>query len=285
MFRSVRAAAAFALVVTPAFADDGPLVDKSAYTFFNPVPDDQMRTFGTDRPTKSDWPTTVDAGHFQYEADAINWPYNHDGSARTTSSNLVLFAPTLKAGLTQTTDLEIALAPLNVQRSSVAGTHSSAVAFGDVFARVKYNFLGNDGGDYSLAVVPYVKAPTGTEGISNHHWEGGWYAPFVATLPQDWTLQITSELDVLENANLDGMHLNYQNLINLNHPIFADNLTGYIEFWSDVDNDGATPTKFTLDLAVSWLVRDNLQLDVGVNIGLNTSAEQIQPYLGMSQRF
>ncbi len=285
MRKSTCAAASFALLATPAFADDGPFADKSAYTLFNPVPDDQMRTFGTDRPTKSDWPTTVDAGHFQYEADAINWSYNHDGSARTTASTLALFAPTLKAGLTQNADLEIAVAPVTVERSSMAGTHSSAVAFGDVFARVKYNFLGNEGGDYSLAVVPYLKAPTGTHGIGNHHWEGGWYAPFAATLPDDWTLQITSELDVLENGNLNGVHLNYQNLVNLNHPLFADNLTGYVEFWSDVDNDGATPTKLTLDLAASWLVHENLQFDVGVNIGLNTAAGQVQPYLGISQRF
>jgi hypothetical protein len=61
----------FSFFVMPAFADDAPPADKSSYTLFDPVPDDLMRSFATDRPTKSDSPYTVDAGHFQYEADAV----------------------------------------------------------------------------------------------------------------------------------------------------------------------------------------------------------------------
>ena len=43
--------------------------DKNQYWLLNPVPPDQMRSFSTDRPTKSNVPYTVDAGHFQYETD------------------------------------------------------------------------------------------------------------------------------------------------------------------------------------------------------------------------
>ena len=38
--------------------------DKSGYTLFNPTPDDALRTFSPDRPTKSNGPLTVDAGRF-----------------------------------------------------------------------------------------------------------------------------------------------------------------------------------------------------------------------------
>src|SRR5271155_2378567 len=54
-------------------SDPGP--DKSGYTLFDPTPDDQMRAFCTDRPPKANAACTVDAGHFQYEADIVNWTY------------------------------------------------------------------------------------------------------------------------------------------------------------------------------------------------------------------
>jgi len=54
------------LMVAAADASAG---EKDQYTLFNPTPVDKMRAFNTDRPTKSNVPYTVDAGHFQYEGD------------------------------------------------------------------------------------------------------------------------------------------------------------------------------------------------------------------------
>lgn len=50
--------------------------DKSEYWLFDPVPNDEMREFSTDRPGKTHSSTTVDAGHFQVESDFINYTYD-----------------------------------------------------------------------------------------------------------------------------------------------------------------------------------------------------------------
>src|ERR1700681_4588156 len=52
-------------------AEPGP--DKSNYSLYNPVPDDQMRPFSSDRPGKTHSSLTVDAGHIQVESDFINY--------------------------------------------------------------------------------------------------------------------------------------------------------------------------------------------------------------------
>ena len=44
---------------------------------------------------------------------------------------------------------------------------------GDLYVRGKVNLAGPDGGDFQLAVIPYVKAPTGAPGVSNGAAEGG----------------------------------------------------------------------------------------------------------------
>lgn len=272
-----------------AYADDQaatPPVDKAQFDLFNPVPDDAMRSFSTDRPTKSYSPYTVDAGHFQYEADIASWTYDNQ-NRRSWSSVLVVGDPTIKLGLTNDSDFELALAPININSAHDGNAHIRAdyFGFGDIDARIKVNLFGNEGGDAALAIVPYVKAPTASFGIGNGYWEGGAYMPFSASLPDGWVLSITSEIDILEDASSAGVHPNFQNLINFSHPIFSDTITGSAEFWSDVSTDRDAATQYTVDLALSWMATSNLQFDVGANIGLNNSTPDTQFYLGISQRF
>jgi len=61
----------------PAMSDETVNPDKSDYSLFDPTPDNQMRSFSTDRPPKANSPYTVDAGHFQYETDlaVFGWKY------------------------------------------------------------------------------------------------------------------------------------------------------------------------------------------------------------------
>ncbi len=265
-----------------------PPPQKSGYDLFDPVPDSQLRSLETDRPTKSNSPYTVDAGHFQYESDIVNWTYDHYSYSRTTTSDVLVTDPTLKLGLTNQTDLEIALAPFNFLRTTdrAAAMRSEGNGFGDVYTRVKFNLLGDDGGNYALAVVPYFKAPTASRSLGNGHYEGGAYAPFSFALPNNWTGLVMTELDFLEDADLSGVHQNYQNLINVSHAIGTGiNLTGYAEFYSDVNTDAGAQPVYTADFALAWLVRSDLQLDLGTNIGLNKEAPDFQAYVGISQRF
>src|SRR5690348_3470268 len=55
-----------------------PAPDKSAYTFFNPTPEDQLRAFNPNRPSITEGPFTVDAGHFQVEMSFLEYTYDYD---------------------------------------------------------------------------------------------------------------------------------------------------------------------------------------------------------------
>src|SRR5690242_13595812 len=79
--------------------DNKPAPDKSMYNLFNPTPKDLMRPFNTDRPTKSNVPYTVDAGHFQYEGDIFIYSFDNTTTPDTNNTGWVLFNPTFKVGL------------------------------------------------------------------------------------------------------------------------------------------------------------------------------------------
>jgi Putative MetA-pathway of phenol degradation len=259
--------------------------DKSQYWLLNPVPADQMRDFSTDRPPKANVPYTVDAGHFQYETDIVNFADQLSGS--TPGYILLAPNPTLKAGLTNNVDLELNIAPLvGVHTSNPApGVSSTTWGNSDLFVRAKANLWGNDGGTSAFALIPYVKAPTAPPGIGNGAVEGGVIAPLSISLPNGFTLLFNSEVDVLKDSADNNRHANYVNLVDLSHEI-VKNVTLYVEFWSDFNNDPTQRTvQYTFDMAFAWVVRPNLQLDFGADIGLNSAAPTIQVFAGLSQRF
>src|SRR5436309_7704493 len=92
-------------------ADRSAAPDKSQYTLLDPTPRQLMREMNTDRPDKTESPFTVDAGHFQIEADILSYTYDRDNPARTdTRVETVDIAPlNLKVGLCNSVDLQLAL--------------------------------------------------------------------------------------------------------------------------------------------------------------------------------
>src|SRR5437773_6713481 len=83
--------------------------DKSKYNLFNPTPVELVREMTTDRPDKTESPFTVDAGHFQIEADILSYTYDRYNQAHTdTRVETVRIAPmNLKVGLFNDVDLQL----------------------------------------------------------------------------------------------------------------------------------------------------------------------------------
>jgi len=268
-----------------ALAQSADTSGKIQYSLFNPVPDDRMDEFTTDRPTKADVPFTVDAGHFQYETDLVNFT-NQIGSSGHTDT-LLAPNPTFKLGVTNTVDLELSVALISGVHafSPATGASSTIWGVGDVYARAKINLWGNEASPTAFALFPYIKAPTAPPGIGNGAVEGGLIAPLAIELPYEFTLLINTEFDAFKDSVGDGRHANYANLVNLNHEVIKD-VTLYVEFWSDYNNDPVQKTmQYSFDTALSWTVRPNLQLDIGANFGLNSATPNLQLYAGLSQRF
>ena len=109
-------------------------------------------------------------------------------------------------------------------------------------------------------------------------------APLSLSLPDKFTLLFNWEADSVRDNEGSGYHSNFAALVNLSRPIIKD-VTFDVELWSDFDNDPAKSTRqYSFDTAITWLIKPNLQADLGTNIGLNSSTPT-QIYAGLSQRF
>ncbi len=260
-------------------------VDQSAYNAFNPAPDSALRAFCTDRPTKSDNPCTVDAGRFQVESDILNVTFQRTGGV--TTDTYLFTSPNLKLGLTDATDAELAFTPAETVVTHDHGMNSTITGFGDLVARLKWNLIGNSGGDLSITLSPYVKLPTARHGIGNGAVEEGILIPVQYNLPAGWQIGFNGEVDALKNQDDTGRHANYIAIFSASHPV-SKTLTGSVEVWTDVNDDPTgTVKEASFDLALAWLppATPNLQFDGGLNLGLNNATPGAQVYVGVSRRF
>jgi Putative MetA-pathway of phenol degradation len=276
-------------VSVPAAAeqDAGAPADPRAFSLFNPVPDADLRPLCTDRPSKSSAPCTVDAGHLQIESDLFNVTVDRTGGA--TTDTYLITNPTLKLGILKTVDVEVNMVPFEIVTVTdhATGVRSQESGVGDLLLKLKWNLIGDDGGNFSIALFPYLKAPTAKVGIGNGSVEGGVIVPINFSLPAKWSLSINAELDSLKNILNDSHHFNTSSTVSLNKSV-SDTVTLSGEIWTDTNFDPqSTTTQFSADLGIAWIPRrrPNLQLDGGLNVGLNNVTPGVQTYVGVSRRF
>jgi len=158
--------------------------EKSQYNVFHRTPRELMREFTTDRPSATDSPYTVDAGHFQYEADLVSYA-RYRAEDGTVTQLWSFNAMNLRSGLTKTMELQAFMPTYNIQ--TVGDGSPISRGYGDTRLRLKYNVFGNEGGSIAMAVIPYVKLPTAAEGIGNKRVAGGLGVPFALSLPAGWS--------------------------------------------------------------------------------------------------
>jgi hypothetical protein len=262
--------------------------DKTSYHLFKPVPRELMREMSTDRPDKTESAYTVDAGHFQAEVDLVNYSYDAHNVARdhTITESLAVAPINFKVGLRHNWDVQFVIPTYNATRvrDRRTGSRVTERGFGDFVLRSKVNLWGNDSGDTAFALMPYVKFPTANSHLGNEAYEGGLIAPLAVALPAGWSMGIMTQLDINEDGDGSGHHPEFVNSITFSHDIIG-NLGGYVEFFSSVSTDEDADWIGTVDLGLTYGLTENIQLDAGVNIGVTRSADDWNPFVGISWRF
>ena len=151
--------------------------------------------------------------------------------------------------------------------------------------RLKYKFIDTTGDALEVAAIPYVKAPTARPGLGDGVVEGGVILPINYKLSDALTLTTAPELDADKDATGQGRHLNTAQLVNLAISL-PKNVTAYTELWGDWNFDPARTTRqYSADFALAYDATRELQVDAGLNFGLNRETAGVQAYVGVSQKF
>ena len=275
---------------------------KLKYNLFDPTPDNLLRPFSSDRPSKTDSPYTVDAGRLQLEADFSNFTYDRYNALGTnTRVETLLVAPTfLRLGLFLNTEIQVFIPTYEQVRTDTrtpAATSAraqrdvtTADGYGDTLVRLKFNLVGNDGGKFTLAVIPLIKLPTASDDLGNGRVEGAVNFPINYSLPAGFTLFAQTRYDFLYNGDNKGYHALFSNDIGVTRTIpgvFGDKLSGYAEFASAVSSRQSRrdPLVLTADTGLIYQLTPTIALDVNGFFGLTRGAPDVNVFGGIAVRF
>lgn len=256
--------------------------DKGRYTLFNPTPDGQLREMSTDRPDKTESPFTVDAGRVQIETDLVSYTRDSRDGLTSRAWNVAPF--NVKIGLAHDTDLQLVYGAFSHVRTSGPGVAERDSGFGDLVVRVKRNVWGNDGGETSLAVMPFVKVPTGTMSSLNDDVEGGVIVPLAIDLGRGMGLGLMTEIDILKNESGRGYAPTFVNSATVSVAL-TERLGMYLEAFVERSAERGAETVVTIDGGVTFAMTEHLQLDAGANVGVTEAADDLNVFVGMSRRF
>ena len=253
---------------------------KQGYHLFRPTPRHLMREMATDRPDVTESPYTVDAGHFQAELSFVE--YGRDDDDGGDFEELAILPTNLKVGLTNNIDLQLVFTPYIDQD---AGGDSNS-GFGETQLRLKFNIWGNDGpgggfDESALAIMPFLQFPTGDEDLGfADRLEGGVIVPFATPLPNEFSLGLMGELDLVRDSDDDGYELEFLHTASIGRDIVGD-LGGYVEYIGIFQPGGYAAA---VGAGLTYGLSPDVQLDAGLIAGLNEEAEDLRLFAGISFR-
>ncbi len=241
-----------------------------------------LRDLCPDRPGKGSPPCILDAGHLQAEIAFAD--VQRDRQSGVTTDRAAYGDLGLRAGLTDRLEVQAAWSPFLTTHGKASGASTRENGAGDLTLAFRTSLKNPDGQGLSIALQPFVSAPTATHGFGAGGWEGGLIAPMSLPLAPDLALAFSPEVDVVRDGAGRGTHLAWTAAAGVSHGFGPVQLG--VELWASRDDDpaGAT-TQVSFDLTAAWTPTDNIQLDAGVNAGLNHDTPDIELYGGLARRF
>jgi hypothetical protein len=238
-----------------------------------------------DRPGLNTPACTVEPGRVVAELGLGDWTHEKDASSIT--DTVVAGDALLRVGLTDRLEAQLGWAAYGHVRTKdrLTGAVTKQAGVGDMLVGFKWNLRNPDGSGLSVALLPSVMLPTGGSAIGAGDWGAGLVVPVSYDLGHGLSLALSPELDAAVDGDGKGRHLAYGAAAGMGLAISKD-LSGAIEaqLIRDDDPDGHV-TQALAGLSFGWKPTDDMQLDVGVNVGLNQNSPDRELYVGVVRRF
>lgn len=244
----------------------------------------EERDFCPDRPGKGSPPCVLDKGRFQVEVSGADATL--DRSAGVSTRDIAYGGLELRLGLASTVEGQLSWTPYERVRTKDHGVVSTVSGAGDLGAALRWSLKNPAGDGLSIAVQPFVVAPTESSGIGDDAWQGGVIVPVSIPLTGDWSLSLSPELDARPNASGSGRHAGYALAGGVGRAVGAVNLGA--ELWVDRDEDpSGHVTQASFDLTAAWTPKTlhDVQLDASAYVGLNRRTPDLELVFGLAHRF
>lgn len=216
-------------------------------------------------------PYTVAPGSLRVEMDGLRLSLDREDGAGATYNALAVASTFVTAGLAESVDVQIGADLFLRERVEYRGSRDSSSGFGDVSMRMKWTVWRDARRNAALAVMPYVKLPSGTGAVGTDAVEGGVIVPWAAGLPGGVVSGAMFRWDVVRNDAEDGYDSRWLATGYLQRHLTRA-LAVYGETTLQAASTGASNSAGTLGVGALLQVTRRLQLDYELQRGLNRRA-------------
>ena len=245
----------------------------------------EVRDLCADRPGLGTPACTVDKGRVVLELGLGDWTRETDGQSRTDSFQTG--DALVRLGLTDSLEAQVGWTAYGRVRTRdrVGGMVERDSGVSDVTLALRQNLHNPDGSGFSIAIMPYASLPVGGSAIGDGDWGAGLLMPVSYDLGGGLSIALTPEIDAAVDEDGRGRHVAFGGVAGLGFA-FSDALSGSIEAQLTRDDDPDGHASEALGgLSFAWQPGDDMQVDIGVNIGLNADSPDREIYLGVVRRF
>ena len=226
---------------------------------------------------------TIEPGAVSVEIGLLGWTRNKADGVRTNSYDIG--DTQVRIGVNDTIEAVIGWQMYSKSKTHQAGVRTTASGVGDAMIGAKFNLKNPDGSGFSAAIQPFVSIPVGDKDVSAGDWGAGLVIPVSYDLADGFSLQYTHEFDAAVNESGKGRHFATSGTIGLGHDLSDSvGVTAELQLAHDDDPAGKS-TQLLSGFSIGWTPSDNMQFDIGTNIGLNKAAPDFALYGGISRRF
>ncbi len=209
-------------------------------------------------------PVTVAPGRFLLRMDALSLTLNHDAGTKYAANGVA--STFVSTGLTANWDVQVGAEVFIDQRFDSGGLNDRRSGIGDVYFRTKWRFYEDPATGTAVALLPFVKLPTGTGGVGKKAMEGGLIVPWKADLVGGVSLTAMAELDFLRNDSDDGYDSFWYASMALHRQV-----TKAIGFYGEMTlgkSSGGAPGQGKMGGGVTFAVSDNVSWDYALYRGI-----------------
>jgi hypothetical protein len=285
--RTLGLAGAVAALVSASGTASGE--DRSGYTLLNPTPDRLLRDLTTDRPDTTESPFTIDAGRVQVETNLIGYARSRPDAAGAVTETYEFATTNVRIGVTHNAEVGFVWQPYGTVRTRDADPVSifRDAGIGGLELRAKFNFWGNDTfdkvGATALGLLPFVTLPTDRHnGISPEFIEAGLIVPLAIKLSEKFGLGLNAGIVSVRDSAASSHHVEYLTSASLSYE-WSEKLGTYYEVAARFDTGNGDVV--VLGTGFTYKLTKNVQLDAGVNFGVTSAADRVNPFVGLAMRF
>ena len=147
-------------------------------------------------------PFTVAPGRVLVEMDGLRFSVDRDSGSRYTG--LAVASTLLSAGITPYLDVQAGVDLFLKETYRIGGSRDSQSGIGDLAFRMKWTVWRDDQRGAGLALIPYVKIPSGTGSVGSDAMEGGLIMPWAMTLRSGAIVGAMFQWDLVRNDDENG---------------------------------------------------------------------------------